>query len=119
VIVHDVKVGSGRPVRPGDWVFTDSIEADYVTGSELNRSWRHNPIGGWILTPVERMRGLLIGMTGMRPGGRRRIVVPRDLSGTEPAHLYYRKIIYWDVVLRGYNAHGCDTTGERCRSDRS
>lgn len=119
VVVDDVKVGSGRPVRPGDWVFADSVEVDYVAGAELNRSWRQSPIGGQVLTPVERMRGLTIGMTGMRPGGRRTIIVPRNLSGTEPLHAYYRKIIYWDVVLRGYFAHGCDTTDGHCRSDRS
>ncbi len=116
VIVHDVKRGHGSPIRVNDHVYMDFIEANYVTGSEFDWTWRQNPPGGKILTPVDkRLRGLVIGMKGMRPGGRRRIIVPRNLTGIETDHAEFHKIIYWDVVLRGYFARGCRPEGESCR----
>jgi len=119
VLIHDVKRGRGPAVRPHDYVFVDFIEANYVTGETFNGTWRQNPLGGVILATEERLRGLVIGMRGMRPGGRRTIIVPRNLSGIEPDHAEYRKIVYWDVVLRGYYARGCNPSAERCRSDRT
>ncbi len=105
VIVRNVKRGSGRAVRPGDGVWADYIEANYTTGHKFLRSWGPDRTENMVLTPYSWMRGLIIGMKGMRPGGRRIIIVPRRLSDVDPAHTdrrgnSYHEIVYFDIVLR-------------------
>lgn len=118
VVVRDLKKGRGPAVRTHDYVFMDYIEADYRRAFKFNRSWGGPPYGtaGVILAPAERWRGMVIGMRGMRPGGRRRILVPPRLAGIEPGHADYGTVIYWDVVLRKILARGCTDDGSRCRS---
>jgi FKBP-type peptidyl-prolyl cis-trans isomerase len=105
VIVHDIKIGRGTAVRPGDSVWADYIAANYTTGHKFLRAWGHGPFGteNMGLVSPNWMRGLIIGMTGMRPGGRRTILVPRrlsDLADADRAGNSYHEIVYWDVVLR-------------------
>ena len=105
VIVHDVKRGSGPAVRPGDSVMMDYIEANWTSGHEFMRAWGGEPwptaeVG---LAPDSVMKGLIVGMTGMRVGGHRRILVPRQLSDVNDADRRgnsYKEIVYYDVVLR-------------------
>jgi hypothetical protein len=105
VIVRQLKKGTGPMVRPGDAVMMDYIEANYTTGNKFMRAWRGDP---WptaevTLTPAAVMRGLIIGMRGMRVGGRRQIIVPRrlsDIHDSDRAGNSYREIVYYDVVLR-------------------
>lgn len=106
VIVHDDAKGKGAAVRPGDGVKMDYIEATWTNGHEFMRAWGGEP---WptaevSLTPDSVMQGLIDGMTGMRVGGRRRILVPRRLSDVhdpDRAGYSYKQIVYYDVVLRG------------------
>jgi hypothetical protein len=118
VVVHDLKKGHGQAARPHDYVFMDYITADYRRALTYYRAWGKPPNGtaGVILAPVERWRGMVRGMSGMRPGGRRRILVPPRLAGIEPRHADYGTVIYWDVVLRKILARGCDDSGGHCRS---
>jgi hypothetical protein len=118
VVVRDLKKGHGPAVRRHDYVFIDFIEADYRRAYKFNRSWGGGPYAtaGVILTPAERWRGMVIGMRGMRPGGRRRILVPPRLAGIEPRHAEYGTVVYWDVVLRKILARGCAASGSPCRS---
>jgi len=116
--VRDLKKGHGPAARVHDYVFMDYIEADYRRASKFYRSWGGPPYAtaGVILAPAERWRGMVIGMKGMRPGGRRRILVPPRLAGIEPRHADYGTVIYWEVVLRKILARGCTNDGGRCRS---
>jgi hypothetical protein len=121
LIVREIKRGTGsKTVRAGDWVFMDYIEATYATGDVFNHSWKHErpySTAGKILAPTGETRALLMGMRGMRAGGRRQIVVPARISGgTETDHPDYRRTTYWDVILRGFYARGCRPEGEPCRS---
>jgi hypothetical protein len=105
VIVHDVKRGTGPAVRPGDAVKMDYIEANWTSGHEFMRAWGGEPwptaeVG---LSPDAVMKGLIVGMTGMRVGGHRRILVPRRLSDVHDSDRVgnsYKEIVYYDVVLR-------------------
>lgn len=118
VVVRDLKKGHGRAARPRDYVYIDYIVADYRRAFKFYRAWGGPPYGtaGVILAPAERWRGMVIGMRGMRPGGRRRILVPPRLAGIEPRHAEYGTVIYWDVVLRKILARGCANDGSHCRS---
>lgn len=112
VIVRELKRGSGPAVRPGDSVYADYIEANYTTGQKFLKAWRHERFGteNMLLQEPLWMHGLIAGMTGMRPGGRRVIIVPRrlsDIHDPDRAGYSYKQIVYWDVVLRS------DTRAER------
>lgn len=105
LIVRELKRGSGPAVQPGDSVYADYIAANYTTGRKFLRAWRHKRFGteNMLLQEPLWMRGLIVGMTGMRPGGRRVIIVPRrlsDIHDPDRAGYSYRQIVYWDVVLR-------------------
>lgn len=117
VIVHDDAKGTGAAVRPGDSVKIDYIEANWTSGHEFMRAWGGEP---WPtaevpLTSDAVMKGLIIGMTGMRVGGHRRILVPRGLSDvhdSDRAGNSYKEIVYYDVVLRAItNRDGKPFTG--------
>jgi FKBP-type peptidyl-prolyl cis-trans isomerase len=105
LIVRDIKQGKGSAVRPGDSVWADFIESNWTNGRKFYWAWGLHRTGNLRLTRDSWMRGLILGMTGMRPGGRRVILVPRHLSDTEIGDgdrggRSYREIVYWDVVLR-------------------
>ncbi len=105
LIVRDVKRGSGPAVRPGDSVYADYIEANYITGLKFLRAWDHHQFGteNLLLRVPDWMEGLVEGMTGMRPGGRRVIIVPPRLSDHNDTDRRGRSLdttVYWDVVLR-------------------
>jgi hypothetical protein len=118
VVVRELKKGRGPRVRPHDIVLVDYIEADYRKGIIYNDGWGAPPLGtaGVILAPIQRWRGLVIGMKGMQPGGHRRILVPPRLAGIEPGHMEYGTVVLWDVVLRKILARGCSNEGQDCRS---
>jgi peptidylprolyl isomerase len=110
LIVREVKRGRGPAVRPGDQVWADYIEANYTKGMRFNGGWKHGATENLVLIHDVWMRGLIRGMTGMRAGGRRQIIVPRHLSDVHPgdgdrAGYSYRQIVYWDVVLRQVVSH--------------
>jgi FKBP-type peptidyl-prolyl cis-trans isomerase len=104
LIVREVKRGRGLAARPGDSIYADYIGANYTTGHKFLRAWGHGtfPTEGMLLQVPNWMRGLVVGMTGMRPGGRRIIIVPRRLSDVDDPDRpnSYHQIVYWDVVLR-------------------
>lgn len=110
VIVRDLKKGSGPAVRPGDTVKVDYIEATYATGHRFMEAWgSRGPFSTSEvqLTPDVVMQGLIVGMRGMRPGGRRHILVPKrlsDVNDPDRAAYSYKKIVYYDVVLRAITA---------------
>jgi hypothetical protein len=118
VVVRDIAKGTGPAVGPTDYVMIDYVQGDYTTGAKIYRAWGGPPYGtgGVILAPIERWRGLTIGMKGMRVGGRRQIIVPPRLSGIEPGHADWRRYVVWEVALRGIYARGCADDGEPCRS---
>ena len=117
LVVRELKKGRGPAVRAHDTVYIDYIEANYRRGIKYYKAWGRGHYGTAmvILTPVGRWRGLVAGMKGMRPGGRRQIFAPAQLGGVDPRHLEYGSPIYRDVVLRKILARGCSTNGMRCR----
>jgi peptidylprolyl isomerase len=118
VVVRDIARGTGPRVGIHDYVLMDYIEGDYRRGDVFYDAWEEpGPPAGVILARIERWRGLTIGMRGMRVGGRRQIIVPPRLGGTDGyGHLDWRNYLIFDVALRGIYARGCADDGEPCRS---
>lgn len=104
LIVREIKKGHGPAIRGDANIEADYIEANYTTGRKFLRAWKHNSFGteNMALSPHMWMPGLVRGMQGMRPGGRRVIIVPRrlsDIHDSDRTNSYFQ-IVYWDVVLR-------------------
>jgi FKBP-type peptidyl-prolyl cis-trans isomerase len=103
LIVHEIKQGKGPAIHGDANVWMDYIEANYTSGYEFMRVWGPHRAASMSLSSM--MRGMLLGMQGMRPGGRRTILVPPQLSDVEPGDAdrrgkSYREVVYFDVVLR-------------------
>jgi len=117
IIVRDIARGTGPAVGVHDYALMDYVEADYTRGRMIYDAWDEpGAVAGVILAPIERWRGLTIGMRGMRVGGRRQIIVPPRLGGIEPRHADWHTYLVWEVALRGIYARGCADDGEPCKS---
>lgn len=81
--------GSGRKAKAGDEVTLHYVGVNYKTGKQFSVSWGKGPpfvfkLGSGIVIP-----GLEEGVTGMKLGGRRELIIPPKLgygsSGLPPA----------------------------------
>jgi len=105
LIVRRIKRGSGPPLHGTRMVWADYIEANYTSGYLFESAWGPHRQSLMPYDNPDQMQGLIRGMRGMRPGERRVIIIPRQLSDTEPGDAdrkgkSYREIVYFDVVLR-------------------
>jgi len=81
----DIVKGKGAPVEPGDTVSVQYVGNSWSTGVQFDASWDRGgepfefPVGAGQVIP-----GWDQGIPGMRPGGRRLLVIPPDLAyGTQ------------------------------------
>jgi peptidylprolyl isomerase len=78
--IEDVVEGDGPAAQAGDQVSVHYVGVAWSTGAEFDSSWdRNEPL------PFELGAGMVIpgwdqGVTGMRVGGRRQLVIPPDLA---------------------------------------
>lgn len=76
----DVVVGEGAAAKPGDQVTVHYVGVSFSTGQEFDSSWDRRkpfdfPLGGGAV-----IKGWDFGVTGMREGGRRTLVIPPELA---------------------------------------
>jgi len=81
LIITDLKLGSGLSAHPGDTLVVHYTGTLQSTGAKFDSSYDH---GGTPFT-FELGRGTVIkgwdqGLEGMRPGGKRRLVIPPELA---------------------------------------
>lgn len=83
LVVSDLVVGEGAPVEPGASVTTHYVGVAWSDGEPFDSSWTG---GRPISFPLDNViAGWQQGIPGMRPGGRRLLVVPPDLAyGDQP-----------------------------------
>jgi peptidylprolyl isomerase len=81
LVSHDLVPGDGQEVRPGDTASVQYVGVSWSTGTEFDSSWDRGarpfsfPVGaGRVIAGWDR------GVTGMRAGGRRLLVIPPDLG---------------------------------------
>jgi peptidylprolyl isomerase len=85
----DVVKGKGKPARTGQKVTVQYVGVAWSTGQEFDASWnRHKPFS-FRLGQGQVIKGWDKGVVGMRPGGRRLLVIPSALGygaqGSPPA----------------------------------
>ena len=76
----DVVVGEGAAAKPGDHVTVHYVGVSFSTGKQFDSSWDRRqpfdfPLGGGAV-----IQGWDFGVTGMREGGRRTLVIPPQLG---------------------------------------
>ncbi len=80
LVSTDITEGEGEAAKTGDRVSVQYVGVDYETGEEFDASYdRGQPfpfqLGGGQVIP-----GWDQGVVGMKPGGRRQLVIPPDLA---------------------------------------
>lgn len=86
--VKDLIEGSGAEVagEAGEKVMVHYVLVDYETGKQLATNWRRNEPGTYTLGTHTAIEGWNKGLTGMKVGGRRELIIPPQLAfGAEGA----------------------------------
>jgi peptidylprolyl isomerase len=86
---HDIVPGTGRKAKRGDTVTVQYVGSSWSTGSEFDASWDKGQPFSFPLGAGKVIPGWDKGVTGMKVGGRRLLVIPPALGygaqGSPPA----------------------------------
>jgi peptidylprolyl isomerase len=74
----DLVVGSGETAQAGDSVTVNYLGLNYVDCQEFDSSWAHQQEATFSLSNL--IPGFAQGVTGMKVGGRREIIIPPSLG---------------------------------------
>jgi peptidylprolyl isomerase len=80
LVKRDIVRGKGRPARPGQMVRVQYVGVAWSTGKEFDSSWSRNQAFAFGLGAGQVIQGWDQGVAGMRPGGRRLLVIPPELG---------------------------------------
>ncbi len=76
----DVVVGEGQAAKPGDHVTVHYVGVSFSTGKQFDASWDRGAPFDFPLGAGRVIEGWDYGVTGMREGGRRTLVIPPELG---------------------------------------
>ncbi len=89
LMVEDIVTGKGKAAKQGDTVTVQYVGASWSTGQEFDASWDRGEAFKFPLGAGQVIPGWDQGVAGMKPGGRRLLVIPPDLgygpAGSPPA----------------------------------
>jgi peptidylprolyl isomerase len=77
---HDVVIGDGDAASPGDHVTVHYVGVSFRTGRQFDASWDRMQPFDFPLGARRVIQGWDFGVTGMRVGGRRTLVIPPELA---------------------------------------
>jgi len=80
LVTHDVVTGEGKAASPGDHVAVHYVGVSFSTGSQFDSSWDRGQPFDFPLGAGRVIKGWDFGVTGMREGGRRTLVIPPSLG---------------------------------------
>jgi peptidylprolyl isomerase len=94
LVIKDLITGTGATAKPGDTLTVNYVGVLYKTGKEFDSSWSRNQPFTTVLKsgPGGVITGWVQGLTGMKVGGRRELIIPPSLaygktaSGSIPAN---------------------------------
>jgi peptidylprolyl isomerase len=80
LVVEDITVGQGTEAQPGQTVTVHYVGVSHASGKEFDASWNRNQAFSFPLGGGKVIAGWDRGVTGMKVGGRRRLVIPPHLA---------------------------------------
>jgi FKBP-type peptidyl-prolyl cis-trans isomerase len=80
LVIKDLEEGSGPKAKPGDEVTVQYVGVNYRTGKEFDASWDRGEPFTFKLGEGLVVEGWERGIPGMKPGGRRELIIPPELG---------------------------------------
>ena len=80
LVVEDITPGTGEEAAPGRNVQVHYVGVAHSTGEEFDASWNRGSTLPFRLGAGQVIEGWDRGVTGMKVGGRRRLVIPPHLA---------------------------------------
>jgi peptidylprolyl isomerase len=80
LVTDDVVVGEGAAAKPGDHVTVHYVGVSFSSGAQFDSSWDRGAPFDFPLGAGRVIQGWDYGVTGMREGGRRTLVIPPSLG---------------------------------------
>jgi peptidylprolyl isomerase len=80
LVIEDLEEGSGPEAKPGDEVTVQYVGVNYKTGKEFDASWDRGEPFTFKLGEGLVVEGWEKGIPGMKPGGRRELIIPPELG---------------------------------------
>jgi len=80
LVTADVVKGDGAPARDGDHVAVHYVGVSFSNGKQFDSSWDRGTPFDFPLGAGRVIQGWDFGVTGMREGGRRTLVIPPSLG---------------------------------------
>ena len=103
---HDVVVGEGTAAKPGDHVTVHYVGVSFGTGKQFDSSWDRMQPFDFPLGAGRVIQGWDFGVTGMKVGGRRTLIIPPSLGygdrGVGPIAPNETLVFIVDLVKVGY-----------------
>ena len=80
LLVEDLIVGDGAECEAGQIISVDYVGISWSTGIEFDSSWSRNEVFAFSLGSGQVISGWDEGCSGMRIGGRRKLIIPPELG---------------------------------------
>ncbi len=80
LVVKDLIKGTGKAATDGSTVTVNYVGVLYKGGKEFDSSWQRNQPFTTALSSGNVITGWVKGITGMKVGGRRELIIPPDLG---------------------------------------
>ncbi|HEY7077082.1 MAG TPA: FKBP-type peptidyl-prolyl cis-trans isomerase [Solirubrobacteraceae bacterium] len=80
LVMRDLRVGTGLPARAGQTVSVQYVGVNYKNGKQFDASWDRGQPFSFTLGAGQVIPGWDKGVLGMRPGGRRELIIPPSLG---------------------------------------
>jgi FKBP-type peptidyl-prolyl cis-trans isomerase len=80
LVVKDLIPGTGPTAEPGKTITVNYVGVLYKTGKEFDSSWSRKQTFTTALSNGSVIAGWVKGLTGMKVGGRRELIIPPSLA---------------------------------------
>jgi FKBP-type peptidyl-prolyl cis-trans isomerase len=80
LVVKDIVVGKGRAAKKGDRLTMQYVGVTYADGNEFDSSWDRGQPFKFQLGKDPVIKGWDQGLVGIKPGGRRELIIPSRLG---------------------------------------
>ena len=106
LITDDVVVGEGDAATPGQQVHVHYVGVSWSSGQQFDSSWDRGKPFDFPLDQGRVIKGWDMGVTGVRVGGRRTLVIPPSLGygerGVGPIGPNETLVFVVDLIKVGY-----------------